>query len=449
MPRSVTTIVLRDGRPRAVEIQGGELVVVSSGPDEGRKARIAGRRLSIGSDPSNDLVLTDRAVSRFHCRVEATDEFVLRDVGSSNGTFVQGVRIRECALSDGHRITAGQCEILFRVDKGTVELPLSEDSTFGAAIGESVPMRELFAMLARVAPTDAPTLLLGETGTGKEVIADAIHERSRRKGAPFEILDCGALAPSLVEAELFGYERGAFTGAVEARAGAFERANRGTIFLDEIGELPVDLQPKLLRVLESGQVRRLGATKAIAVDVRVIAATHRDIDAMLASGAFRADLYHRLALVTARLPPLRERPDDVPLLAAHFLKHTRYLHDVEPYVLKNYVTMALSSLRAYLWPGNVRELRNVVERAAILADPEKIHADAVTRLGAIQKEIVVSERRGRLPMRIAVEDFEREYLIDLVRGAGRSIHTAAQIAQIHPKSLERLLRKHGLRARDM
>lgn len=446
----MTTILLHNGRPRAVEIQGAELVVQTPGQDAGRSVRIAGRRLSIGSDPSNDLALSDRAVSRFHCRIEACDsEFVLRDVGSSNGTFVQGVRVRECSLAGGQRLTVGQCEILFTVDTGTIELPLSEESAFGAAIGESVPMRELFAVLARVAPTDAPVLLLGETGTGKEVIAEAIHERSRRKQAPFEILDCGALAPSLVEAELFGYERGAFTGAVEARAGAFERANRGTIFLDEIGELPIDLQPKLLRVLESGQIRRIGGAKTVAVDVRVIAATHRDIDAMLAAGTFRADLYHRLAVMTARLPPLRERRDDVPLLAAHFLQNTRYLHDVEPYVVKNYVATALSSLRSYPWPGNVRELRNVVERAAILADPEKIQADAVTRLGAIQKEIAVSRRPGRLPMRIAVEEFEREYLIELVRGAGRSIHTAAQIAQIHPKSLERLLRKHGLRARDM
>lgn len=448
MTRSATTIVLRDGRPRAIEIRGAELVV-ASGPDEGRRAKIAGRRLSIGSDPANDLVLSDRAVSRFHCRIEAGDEFVLRDLGSSNGTLVQGVRIRECVIDDGQRIAVGECSIVFKHETDSVEVPLSEESAFGGAIGDSVPMRELFGTLVRVAPTDAPILLVGETGTGKEVIAEAIHQRSRRNAAPFEIIDCGALAPSIVEAELFGYERGAFTGAVEARAGVFERAHRGTVFLDEIGELPRDLQPKLLRVLESGHLRRLGGAKTVAVDVRLVAATHRDLDAMVAAGTFRADLYHRLAVVRARVPPLRERPDDIALLAAHFLQNTRYLHDVEPYVLKNYVAMALSSLRAYTWPGNVRELRNVVECAAILADPEKIRADVVTRLGAIQKEIAVSQRPGRLPMRIAVENFEREYLIELVRGAGRSIHTAAQIAQIHPKSLERLLRKHGLRARDM
>jgi DNA-binding NtrC family response regulator len=360
---------------------------------------------------------------------------------------VEGVRVRECLLETGNRLQIGRCELLFRWTSAPIEIPLSPLGVFGDAIGETVSMRELFALLARAASTDAPVVLVGETGAGKEILAAGIHRYSSRKG-PFDVLDCGALAPSLVESELFGHERGAFTGAVEARAGAFERAHRGTILLDEIGELPLQLQPKLLRVLETGQVRRLGGNRAIEVDVRVVAATHRDLDAMVARGSFRADLYHRIAVITARIPPLRERVADIPLLTTHFLRHTRYLHDVPVYAVKNFVAVALSFLSAYTWPGNVRELRNVVERAAILADPAKIEADAVTRLAAVHGELILADRIGRLPMRTAVEQFEREYLTELLRTAGRRVATAAQIAQIHPKSLARLLRKHGIHAGD-
>ena len=449
MAHSVTTLLLAKGRPTALEIDGVE-ISVASGPDAGTTAMAKNRRFSIGSDRSNDLVLTDPSVSRFHCAIEAAEtDFVLRDLTSSNGTFVDGVRVRECCVRAGQRLRLGQSELVFRASGNTVHVPLSDEGTLGTAIGESVPMRELFALLSRAAPSDAPILLLGETGTGKEILAEAIHAKSSRRSGPFEVLDCGALAPSLVEAELFGHERGAFTGAIEARAGIFERAHRGTILLDEIGELPLELQPKLLRVVESGQVRRLGGNRTIDVDVRIVAATHRDLASMTMAGTFRVDLYHRLAVVVGRVPPLRERGADVALLAAHFLRHTRYLHDVPPTMVKNFVDTALASLRAYAWPGNVRELRNVVERAAILADPAKIEADALTRLTAVHAHVTTGGRIGRLPMRVATDEFEREYLVELVKSAGRSVAEAARIAEVHPKSLERLLRKHGLRARDL
>lgn len=448
MTRALTTIVLERGRPRAVQVQGAELSVLD-GPDQGRRATLSGRALSVGTDTSNDLVLTDPAVSRFHCRIEAGEQaFTLRDVGSSNGTVVDTVRVRECTLEDGQRVRVGHSVLLFRWTSAQIAIPLHEEDRFEDAIGSSVPMRELFATLARVAPTDAPLLLIGETGTGKEVIAEAVHRRSQRAKGPFEVFDCGATPATLIEAELFGHERGAFTGAVDARPGVFERAHGGTLFIDELGELPLEVQPKLLRALEAREVRRLGGRREVAADVRVIAATHRDLDAMISKGTFRADLYHRLAVVVARIPPLRDRREDVPLLAAHFLKDMRYLRGVPPAVVQKYVETSLAFLRSYDWPGNVRELRNVVERAAILADPAQIEADALTRLNAVGKGVSVGSI-GRMPMRAAAERFEREYLIDLLRVAGRSVQRAAEIAEVHPKSIERLLRKHGLRAREI
>ncbi len=444
---ALTTIVLSAGRPTVVKMQGAELVV-TAGPDAGRKATLQGRSLSIGTEATNGLALTDRAVSRLHCRIEASDtELVLKDLGSSNGTLVDGVRIRECVLQDGQTVRVGTSAIQFRWTNTAVDLPLSEEDSFGDAIGRSVPMRELFVLLARISATDVPVLLRGETGTGKEIIAEAIHRRSRRSRGPFEIVDCSALAPSLIESELFGYERGAFTGAAESRPGAFERAHGGTAFLDEIGELHVDLQPKLLRVLESGEVRRLGGGPMRRVDARIVAATSRDVDAMLAGGGFRQDLFHRVAVMTARIPPLRERPGDIPELAAHFLHRMRYTEDIAPAVLRNYVELALGFLRGYSWPGNVRELRNVVERAAILADTGKIEADALSRLNAITKAIEAGGAVGRLPMRVATEQFERDYLTELMRLSGGNLRAASATAQLHPKSLERLLRKHRLRLR--
>jgi DNA-binding NtrC family response regulator len=449
MAQSLTTLFLEKGRPTALQLQGAELAVVE-GADTGKTTVIEGRTVRIGTEPSNDLVLSDRAVSRFHCRIEVSDDaFVLRDIGSSNGTVVESVRVREALLEDGQRVRLGNTTLLFRWTKARIEIDLSAEEGFGEAIGASVPMRELFGLLARVAPTDAPVLLLGETGTGKEVLAEAIHERSARAGGPFEIFDCSGTPPTLIESELFGHERGAFTGAVDQRVGLFERAEGGTVFLDEIGELPLDLQPKLLRALESGEVRRLGGKRMTKLDVRIIAATNRDIDAMLAQGTFRADLYHRLAVMVARIPPLRLRRDDIPLLAAHFLHTLRYLQGIPAPVVRNYIATSLGVLQTYAWPGNVRELRNVVERAAILADPATIEADALTRLNAVRKTLSIGGGLGRLPMRLAVEQFEREYLTDLLRTCGRSIPRAGEVAELHPKSIERLLRKYGLRAKDL
>ena len=231
---------------------------------------------------------------------------------------------------------------------------------FGGAVGASSPMRRLFALLARIAPTDLTITLIGETGTGKDVLARAIHETSPRRSAPFVVFDCAAAPPSLIESELFGHEKGAFTGAVAVRAGVFERAHGGTLFIDEIGELPLDLQPKLLRALEQRQVQRLGSGVAQPIDVRIVAATNRDLDQEVEAGTLRQDLYFRLATAVLRVPPLRDRLDDLPELVAHLLAEAgRSSPSVTP--------AALALLRAHHWPGNVRELKNAVSSAAALA----------------------------------------------------------------------------------
>jgi two-component system response regulator GlrR len=243
----------------------------------------------------------------------------VRDLESRNGTWLGGTRVTEVIVEDQATITIGKTTL--RVGMAEADLGRPEArSSFGAAVGASPAMKQLFGILERVSPSDSTVLLLGETGTGKEVLARAIHERSTRAHAPFVVVDCGSVAASLIESELFGHVRGSFTGAVADRNGAFLAADSGTIFLDELGELPLELQPRLLRVLEGGYVRRVGEDKSRRVDVRVIAATHRDLEAEVAANRFRRDLYYRLAVVPITVPPLRDRLDDLQLLAEHFVK---------------------------------------------------------------------------------------------------------------------------------
>jgi transcriptional regulator with GAF, ATPase, and Fis domain len=312
-------------------------------------------------------------------------------------------------------------------------------------------MRELFARLERIAASDATVLVTGETGTGKELVAEAIHERSPRAAGPFVVLDCGAIPPNLVESELFGHERGAFTGALGAHAGAFERAHGGTVFLDELGELPLELQPKLLRVLERREIRRLGGSKPIEVDLRVVAATNRDLAVEVNRGRFREDLYYRLAVVQVVVPPLRERREDIPLLVEHFLaalpggERTRLAPET------------IDLLRRHDWPGNVRELRNVLERAVLFADaappppgpglaprapappaPPAFAPDALNV--AIDPTVPFKQAKQAL-----VEEFERRYVTALLERHGGNISAAAREAGIDRMSIHKML--HRLRIR--
>ncbi|MEO6952562.1 MAG: sigma 54-interacting transcriptional regulator [Polyangia bacterium] len=313
----------------------------------------------IGTSPANDLVLGDPHASRFHCELRLTDDgYLLRDLGSTNGTRVGAVEVKEALLHPGATVEVGETKIRFLADEGRPdEIAASKSERFGDVLGHSVRMREVFGVLEKIAPTELTVLLAGETGTGKDVTARALHARSTRARGPFVVFDCAAVAPTLIESELFGHVKGAFTGATSDTQGAFERAHGGTLLLDEIGELALELQPKLLRALEQRTVRPVGGAREIPVDVRIIAATHRNLDRAVKQGTWRQDLFFRLSVVTIELPPLRQRIEDLALLVDGILA-PRSMH-AAPETLRIF--------ERYDWPGNVRELRNVVDSAAALA----------------------------------------------------------------------------------
>jgi len=327
--------------------------------------------LRVGSRDGNEVVLRgDAAVSRAHFEIVADEHgFRLRDLESTNGTLVDGYRAQDIYLRPGSVIRAGDTELRFEPRADEADVPASETQRFGPIVGRSLKMRELFATLERAAPTDATILVEGDTGTGKELVAQAVHQRSRRTGGPFVIFDCAAVPANLIESELFGHEKGAFTGATDRRVGRLEEADGGTLFIDELGELPLDLQPKLLRALETREVRRVGGRDNIAVDIRIVAATNRDLAREVNRGAFREDLYYRLAVVRVQLPALRERRDDVRLLVEHFIR--RALPD-EPAradrILAGIRDENWTRLEKHPWPGNVRELRNVIDRTLALSE---------------------------------------------------------------------------------
>ena len=290
------------------------LVVVLSGGARGKRVKM-GQKLRVGKSQDNDLVLPDDTVSRHHCELERTKGGILvRDLGSTNHTRVGRTAIREALIDPGATLTVGSVELVIRTDPNRAQILPSESPHFGDVLGPSLAMRSIFGVLERIAPTDATVLIEGETGTGKDVLARAIHQQSQRKDQPFVVVDCGAVSYNLIESELFGHERGAFTGAVATRQGAFEHRGRGTLFLDEIGELPLDVQPKLLRVLETGEFRRVGGNKTLKAEARIIAATKRDLKGEVERGKFREDLYFRLAVVPITVPPLRARREDISAL---------------------------------------------------------------------------------------------------------------------------------------
>jgi transcriptional regulator with GAF, ATPase, and Fis domain len=390
-----------------------------------------------GSAASVDIVVHDMLASRLHAEIEPREDGVwVRDLGSRNGTYVNGLLVREARVPLGGRVRLGATEIVLVHDEINPSPDLWPDDFFGPLVGASAAMRSLFARLGKIAPTDATVLVYGETGTGKELVARAVHEASVRRDEPFIIVDCGALPENLLEAELFGHARGAFTGATDARAGAIETANGGTVFLDEIGELPLAMQPKLLRVLESRTVRRLGDPQHRSVDVRFVAATHRDLRTMVNQGAFREDLYFRLAVVPISVPPLRERVDDIPLLVRHFLAGSAS-PDLDIETLQKIVSRP--------WLGNVRELRNFVERAKMLGAPEALAMDATSR--AVKKAaddgsealLDLSYRDAR---QLALEAFERTYVLGLLARHDRDTAKVARIAGLNRSYVYKLLRRY-------
>lgn len=418
---------------------------VSEGPLAGRSFGPLSVPARVGSAEANEVRLLDPSVSRFHFSVERDARgLVLSDAGSTNGTFLGAFRVVRAFLEDGAKIRAGKTVLTFRTAKEARVVPLSERRTFGRLLGESAAMRSLFAVLERLAKVEAPVLIEGPTGTGKELIARALHEEGTLAGRPFVVVDCGAVAPTLIESELFGHQKGAFTGAEQARAGAFELADGGTLFLDEIGELPLALQPKLLRALETGVIRPIGSEKERAVRVRVISATHRNLRQMVNQGSFREDLYFRLAVCPVHVPALAERPEDLGVLVGHFLRSALVATGFEGEAPAPSAE-TLEFLRGQSLSGNVRELRNLVERVVILGEPSQVQAGD---LAPALRALAFGERSPtseRLPLEEAKRRFEREYLVHLVTRHQGDFRAAAVEAGIHPKSLQRLIRRHALK----
>ena len=390
--------------------------------------RSSGTTCAIGSHDSNDIVISDTAVSRFHCELRLEhDRVTVHDLSSTNGTHLDGVPVVVGIVRDGSLLQIGRSTLRFQLGSESFRVPVSTRAEFGSLVGASWPMRACFAILERAAGTDATVLVEGESGTGKEGAARSLHGASKRAAAPFIVIDCGAIPAALLESELFGHEKGAFTGATDRRTGAFEAAHGGTIFLDEIGELPTELQPKLLRVLEQREIRRVGSSTTQKVDLRIVAATNRDLRAEVNAGRFRADLYFRLAVVKVTLPPLRTRVDDLPLLVDHIVKA---LDLPATHAARLREPVFITALAHHAWPGNVRELRNYLERAAIL------------------DEIEASGEPGMQPYQQArdtvLAEFERRYVEQLLAAHEGNVSAAARASGIDRTYFHRLMRRHKL-----
>ncbi|HEX3480310.1 MAG TPA: sigma 54-interacting transcriptional regulator [Kofleriaceae bacterium] len=446
-----------------VVLRGFALEVVD-GPGRGQRVEATGKRCMVGVHSSCDLVLADPAVSRFHCELTSGERRVrIRDLGSSNGTKVDGLRIRDADLRGGSLIGIGRMVIRFQYLGRPTHLRLSQRTEFGIVVGRSVSMRHLFSLLERAATSDLTILLQGETGTGKTATARSIHMESERRPKAFVMVDCSTLPGNLLESELFGHEKGAFTGAYGRRVGAFEEADGGTLFLDEIGELALDLQTKLLGALENREIRRLGSNRGQAVDVRVIAATNRDLRGEVNSGRFREDLYYRLSVIDIELPPLRERVEDLASLAESLLRNQGVPAERAAELL---TPELLHTLQSSAWPGNVRELRNYLQRYLIFGPdmptmpdasalprgsppPQQLRLDrdvagdgsAATSLPSIPIDVTRTFSDARQKALVA---FEQGYVVEIMRAHDGKVSRAADAAGINRTYLYRLLQRHKL-----
>ena len=452
-----TRTVVHNGVPVALHLRKYALEVLPGSPQAGRTIEVDRRVATIGSSPDCDLALADATVSRFHCRIEA-DELGYRvtDLDSKNGTFLGGVRVLQGYLDSALTLRVGATSVAWKPRSEEVEVRFSTRARFGDLVGGGLAMREVFAILERAAPTAATVLIEGESGTGKELVAKALHEQGgeARRAGPFVVFDCSAVPRDLIESELFGHVKGAFTGATADRPGAFVSAHGGTLFLDEIGELATELQPKLLRAIESRRVKPVGGTAEREVDVRIVAATNRKLTREVEVGAFRRDLYFRLAVLLVRIPPLRRRPEDVPPLVRHFLRRM----GGDPDRLKvSYDTM--TKLQRHRWPGNVRELKNFVERALVLSAGDALSGEFLEPPlppgGGVTDVSQASADDGGLPVHMdlpfkdakgrLVEAFETAYWRRLLDATGGNISEASRRAGVHRKSAEYLVRKLDLK----
>jgi DNA-binding NtrC family response regulator len=432
----IVTVATTIARPQTGASADATLkLVVVEGPDAGASLDLGAdgsAKCFVGTGPVCALRLTDPSVSRRHLSFEVEGSRLrVVDLDSKNGTALDGVDIREAWVRSGQALRLGSS--LVRVERDGRGLPaeLSTADAFGRLIGASTAMRRLYPLAARIARSRVPVIVEGETGTGKEVLAESLHELSGLAG-PFVVFDCTTVAPSVLESELFGHERGAFTGAHGARPGIFEEANGGTLLLDEIGDLELPLQAKLLRVIDRGELRRVGGNSVVKVDVRVIAATRRDLDRAIGEGRFRDDLFHRLAVARLELPPLRERHGDIGLLARHFARAMGGADDSLP-------SHVIARFEAERWPGNVRELRNAVARYLALGEsPSAETAEDPTGAPWLVTDADVSEPFA-IARRRAIARFERAYVERLLEKHAGNIGAASRASGLADRYF-RLLR---------
>ena len=431
-------LVTTPGESRGLPIRTLRIEVFD-GPDTGLVHRAREDKLAIGSADGNDVVLADDRVSRYHLELSRGRAGVrIVDCGSTNGTWVHGLAIDAAEAPAGTVIALGGTKLKV-TDGDEVTLDLHDRDALAGLRGRAPVMRRLMSQIERAAKSDVSVLVIGESGTGKELVARALHDLGPRGARPFVAVDCGALSPSLVASELFGHEKGAFTGAESQHVGAFERAHGGTLFLDEIGELPLALQTNLLGALERRRFRRLGGKADIAIDVRVVSATNRDVRGDVNSGAFRLDLYYRLAVVTLRLPPLRERGEDIELLVEHFLREAG--HDGPVADLISPATMR--SLATHHWPGNVRELRNLIEATLAMGEPPPL--DAAAALDPTDPFSAVLPLAYRAAREQILHQFETRYLPALLARSDGNVSRAARTAQMNRSHLLELLQRHHLK----
>jgi len=430
------------------DTQSGCVLYVSDGPEEdrGQAVQLPKGRAILGSDEKCDLVLHDSSVSRQHTQVSIVEGGIeVEDLNSTNGTFSRGQRVHKVMLRYGSRLTLGRCNIDILPLTGSKGAPVSSRDGYGGLIGSSMPLRRLYAFMERLENSDAPVLIHGESGTGKELCARAIHDHSARAKKPYVVIDCANMQRDLVRSEIFGHSEGSFTGADRDKPGAFEVANGGTVFLDEIGELQLELQPNLLRVLETGQIQRVGESKPRNVNVRVIAATHRNLAEQVEAGKFRQDLFYRLAVVQLTLPSLREIIEDIPRIAHHFAK------DLSSGRISELPESVTQLMMGYAWPGNVRELRNAVHRLLSLGTlgiagdmEEPVWLEPTPTDSRSQPNAGKDLGDYKKARENALSEFESAYLNDLLAQNDGNISAAAKEAGIDRKHLRDLLKRHGL-----
>ncbi|WNG35254.1 FHA domain-containing protein [Archangium violaceum] len=413
-------------------------VRIKQGSNESiRKLSSDGDSFTVGKDPSCDLVIQDPFISGRHLKVTRRDgHFHVVDTNSTNGTWMGSVRVYEVLVGLPTTLRLGETDLILEPIT-----PTRKELSFHGIIGSDPSVRQLTELIERVAPSSAAVAILGESGTGKELVARALHECSHRSDKAFIPVNCAAISKELIESELFGHEKGSFTGATNARKGAFEEADGGTLFLDEIGELPLDLQAKLLRALESGEIKRVGASRPAHVDVRVVAATNRDLLAASREGRFREDLYYRLCVVPLHLPPLRNRRGDILSLADHFLR--TYSPRGQTVRL---TPSAVERLQQHTWPGNIRELRNVVHRALLLRKGSNIDAADITFDQEVNRETGVSV--PELPPGMTLEQMllklERQIVEAALRRYNNNRERVARELGVARSTLFKRLKEWGL-----